>query len=137
MTDTTNNSQLPKVGEPVDMKAYYQIVRFSPDPEVTEPVNVALFVSNGRNSLLYDETFPKLTCVAPKFDRGLLEMYLKHLSVAVEEAGNEGARLISSASAQFSLTEPREILTDNVNAFTQTMLQRFLTRGETRHREGT
>jgi hypothetical protein len=110
------------------MKTYYQVVRFSPDPEVVEPVNVALFVAGDRNSLVYDETFPKLSCVAPKFDRGLLDLYLRHLSTAVEDAGGEGARLISSASSQFSLTGPREILTSNINAFLQTLVDRYLAR---------
>ena len=72
------------------MKPYYQVVRFWPDPEVVEPVNVALFVASDRNWLVYDETFPKLSCVAPKFDRGLLDLYLRYLSTAVEDAGGEG-----------------------------------------------
>ncbi len=117
------------------MKPYYQVVRFSPDPEVVEPVNVALFVANDRNSLVYDETFPKLSCVAPKFDRGLLDLYLRHLSTAVEDAGGEGARLISSASAQFSLTGPREILTSNINAFVQTLVERYLARAGSKRGE--
>jgi len=77
---------------------------------------------------VYNDSFPKLGCIAPNFDKGLLDMHLKYLRGAVESAKNDGPNIITSTSSQFTLTDRREILTRNIEAFLPALMEKYLTR---------
>lgn len=84
----------------------YTVVKFSPIPEQTEYVNVALLFSDPRFGLVYDSKFPKLTCVAPNFDTEFLIEYMRAAMLPSQEFA---VRSVNLASAQFQLTPIREL----------------------------
>jgi hypothetical protein len=120
------------------MTAQYSIVRFSPVPEQTEFVNVALLFSDPRVGLVYDERFPKLTCIAPYFDTGFL---VEYLSAVVANAGardfQTAAGEVSRASAQFRLSAARELARPLTQDIVARLTKAHLARAEHTHRRET
>ena len=88
------------------MTSQFHVIRFSPVPEFTEPVNVALLLvdEHGRSRLLYNAAVPKLQCVAPAFDKGLLVFLLQRLSSKVSGIRVSAAlEILRAESAQIQL----------------------------------
>ena len=64
------------------MTQSFSVVRFSPNPEEVEFMNVGLLLwSGGQHQLLYHPSFPKLECVAPDMRPATIERYLPNTSV--------------------------------------------------------
>lgn len=112
------------------MNDAFSIVRFSPDPEEVEYINVALLIWSGStNSLVMDESFPKLSCMAPGFSASLMRDYLRaiHRKVcnsSVELAGRE----MQSYNSQFLAIGPRAIAGEFSESMIDILKHRYLTK---------
>lgn len=117
------------------MNAAFSVVRFSPDPEEIEFVNVGIFLWGDRPRLVFDPTFQKLACVAPHADHGMLGLSLTTLASSLGDCKPEEAvPRARSLSAQFQVTAPRHIFTsassDSVEAALKT---KYLVKPPHRH----
>jgi len=120
------------------MTTQYSVVRFSPIPEQTEFVNVALLFSDRRWGLIYDDSFPKLTCIAPHVDTLFLVRYLKSVVASAAEANfATTAGEVGRASSQFEIGPTRE-LTQPVTAELVAQLRKtYLSKAHHTHRKET
>lgn len=84
----------------------FSILRFSPDPEDVEYINVAIRLESGR--VVYDPAFPKLRCIAPGYDTSSLKFYLDSLHEDFAHANMDTfCELLKAQSSQFVATKPR------------------------------
>ncbi|HMJ15109.1 MAG TPA: hypothetical protein VK524_27030 [Polyangiaceae bacterium] len=117
------------------MSEQYSVVRFSPTPEQTEHVNVALLFSDPRFGLVYDQKFPKLTCIAPDFDKGFL---IEYLMAVVATAGARdfslAATTVRQAGAQFQMTRARELSAPLTAELVQNLTRVHLSRAKHTHK---
>jgi hypothetical protein len=84
----------------------FTLVRFTPDPEEVEPVNVAGIVWDRRVRLVVEEGFPRLACVAPHFDRDVLRFYLEGFIERLQDQPVPGGPVFP-LSSQFQVLPPR------------------------------
>jgi hypothetical protein len=109
------------------MSLEFNVVRFTPDPEEVEPVNVALLLwGSDRPRLLFDETFPRLRCIAPNVDSSLVRYYLEDLSQRLAEDATPRERIGASLSSQFQLSQPKRIVTQPTEEVLTTLKERYL-----------
>lgn len=93
------------------LKPHFRVVRFSPVPEVTEHINVALLVVADRPRLLVDVEFQKLGCVAPQFDATMLRFWLESIQEELRRiAPANAATFLATVSSQFALGEPQVLV---------------------------
>lgn len=93
------------------MNPQLSVLRFSPDPEEIEYINVALLFENGRTNLVYENTFPRLACLLPSFDTKLLVYYLQDIQARISsESFSHAKKLIASESSQFIFTETQNLI---------------------------
>ncbi|MCK6501403.1 MAG: hypothetical protein L6Q38_18135, partial [Nitrospira sp.] len=117
------------------MNASFTIVRFSPNPEEVEHVNVALLLWDGQHRLVYDASFPKLSCIAPGFDARLLSFYLQKLESKIHSVPpGEAARILGSFSSQLQILGPRELTGPPFDATLRVLIDKYLSRQPRRHR---
>ena len=93
------------------MNSSFSVVRFSPDPEEVEYVNVAVLVWFGSYELVIDRRFPKLNCVASGVSARLLREQIEYITQLLADVHPE--RLPEKAramSAQFEVSKPRELV---------------------------
>jgi len=86
----------------------FSVLRFSPNPEELEHINVALVMAGPPPRIEFLHDFPKLACIAPDFDRSLLEDYLADLPQKIEGAGDL-VFAIESLSSQFRVTPLQQL----------------------------
>jgi hypothetical protein len=120
------------------MSPQYSIVRFSPVPEQTEFVNVALLFSDPRIGLIYDERFPKLACIAPFFDA---EFLVEYLSAVIKSAGARdfaaAASEVHRATSQFRLSPACELARPATQQVIKQLKRVHLAKTEHTHRRET
>lgn len=107
--------------------ASYRLVYFQPDPEDGERVCVALLFTAERDvELLYDSSFPKLRCLAPRIDSDLVHIYLDDLKSSSKRNPSEIESLLRRQSSQLVTSEVRKCvwpLTDKSRFY---FMKRFL-----------
>ncbi len=64
----------------MELKPHFRVVRFSPVPEIQEPVNVALLFVADHARLVSDFEFQKLGCIAPNYDKAMLRFWLEDIA---------------------------------------------------------
>jgi hypothetical protein len=111
------------------MTATYRLVYFQPDPEDGERVCVALLFNTERDTeLLYDPAFPKLKCLAPRTDSGLVRFYLEDLEAGVRRSPSDISSLIRHHSPQLTTSEARRSAWPLGEKARSYLMRRFLTR---------
>ncbi len=87
-------------------------------PECVEAVNVALLILDSRPRIVSDFKFEKLSCVAPSFDRSVLQFWLECASAEIANTPlSEVPVRLASRSAQVQIGEPtflRREITESV-----------------------
>ncbi len=106
----------------------FSIVRFSPDPEEIERVNVALLLWGAERSLFYRDDFPKLRCVAgDAFPRSFLREYLESLAQRARALPPEESYVaLNAVSAQVRVSRFRHAPQVADPAFVAGLAERYL-----------
>jgi hypothetical protein len=102
------------------MNTKFSILRFSPDPEEVEYVNVAIWIEP--RHMVYDPEFPKLRCVAPGYDTTILKFYLDDL----HESASGSIESLMSKSSQFVVTTPKSLRAEMSEATVKELQRRYL-----------
>lgn len=111
------------------MNPQLSVLRFSPDPEQTEYINVALLFENGKTNLIYEPNFSRLTQLIPTFDIKLLAYYLQDIQARISLGSFPHAmRLITQESSQFICTAPQSLLPPVSKEIIQTLKRKYLER---------
>ena len=88
----------------MELKPHFRVVRFTPVPEIQEPVNVALLFVDNKARLVSDYEFQKLSCIAPNFDKEMLKFWLEDIAGDLESIKPQDAfSHIASRSAQIQV----------------------------------
>jgi hypothetical protein len=112
------------------------------DPEVNEPINVALLGLDNRARLLTDKEFPKLACVSPRFDTNTLQFWLKQVQ---DELGSiklgsikpeEAPAYLASRTAQIQVGEAQHFTRTVSKDFEDKLIDVYLRRQTRPHRTG-
>jgi len=91
----------------MELKSHFRVVRFSPVPEVLEPINVALLIFDRSPRLVTDYEFEKLGCVAPSFDRSTLQVWLEIIADDIRRVPPQDIpSWLTSRTAQIQLGKP-------------------------------
>ncbi len=110
------------------MNLAYNLVQFSPLPEEIEFINVALILWGDRPRIVFEDSFPKLRCIAPNFDTELLEVSLHGLDRTLQAASvAEAHRVVNAYSAQLRAVEARPIH-GSIDDAAVVLRRRFLSR---------
>src|SRR6266853_407973 len=90
-------------------KRTYRLVYFQPEPEDGERICVGLlFYDQGLYSLVYDSSFPKLSCVAPRYGKATLKFYLDELEESLHRASpDEVEALLRKSGPQLLVSDVR------------------------------
>jgi hypothetical protein len=112
------------------LTASYRLIYFQPDPEDGERVSVGLlFNIKNEVELLYDRKFPKLKCLAPHLDAGLIAMYLDDMSAQLRGRPSDDLDIILRGYEPYLVTsEVRKSawpLTDKDRVY---LIRRFLSK---------
>ena len=109
-------------------KRSYRLVYFQPEPEDGERVCVGLlFCDYGQYSLSYDSSFPKLSCVAPRYGKAALKFYLNELEQSLHRASpDEVETILRKSGPQILTSDVRALLAPLSNAIKQKLLERFV-----------
>lgn len=119
------------------MTAQFSVVSFSPDPEEVEHVHVALLFSERQWGMVFDPRFPKLTCIAPRFDPGLIQGYLQDFANdTASRPFAEVPALLSGRSSQFRASEPRALITDLTPSLVELLKTKYLAKAPHSHARG-
>lgn len=95
------------------MQAELRLLQFSPAPEILEPVNVALIVSDRGNLIHYDKRFPRLAKLARDFNVSAIVPILEDYEDRIRNfEANEIKTFVRARSGQWNVSEPR-LLTEN------------------------
>jgi len=88
----------------MELKPHFRVVRFTPVPEIQEGVNVALLFVDERARLVMDSEFQKLGCVAPNFDKSILQFWLSDIGESLSSIKPQDAYAhIASRTAQIQV----------------------------------
>jgi hypothetical protein len=114
----------------MELKPHFRVVRFSPVPEVQEPVNVALLFVEDKARLVSDFEFEKLGCVAPSFDKSILRFWLEDIRETLSSVQPEDAYThLASRTAQIQVG-PMHWLTRKLSPeFELRLINNYLRRG--------
>jgi hypothetical protein len=112
----------------LNTKRTYRLVYFQPEPEDGERICVGLlFRDQGQYSLIYDSSFPRLSCLAPHYGKAALKFYLDDLEETLRRASPEDVELILRKSGpQIAASDARVLLAPLTNAIKQKLLERFV-----------
>jgi hypothetical protein len=105
----------------------YSLLFFQPDPEGGERVCIGILAGAGKAmELLYDPNFPKLRCIAPRVDVGVLHVYMEELLEQAQKKPAELESVLLKFTPQLISSEKRKIrwpLTEKTRAL---LIDRFL-----------
>jgi hypothetical protein len=106
----------------------YRLVYFQPDPEDGERVCVGLLFRDHREySLVYDSSFPKLSCIAPRYEKSVLKLYLDELKESLSSATAEDeAIILRQYVPQIIVSDERDLLAPLTESIKQRLLERFV-----------
>jgi hypothetical protein len=107
------------------MSTAFSILRFTPDPEEVEPANVALVLWNGVARIVYDDSFPRLSCLAPWVDKDSLCFLLEDLQKEIASADPRTAA-DALGSVQFSLSATKQVADLGRGDTDRLLLDRYL-----------
>jgi hypothetical protein len=109
--------------------ALYRLIYFQPNPEDGERVSVALlFQANGDVELLYDPHFPKLKCLAPHVDLGLIRLYLDDMTDRLKRQPSNVDSIVGGQTAQLVASEIRKVSWPLSNEERVYLMKRFLSK---------
>jgi hypothetical protein len=121
----------------MELTPHYRVVRFSPAPELHEPVNVALLLVDEKARLITDYVFQKLHCVAPRFNSKLLQFLLEHVQEELHSIKPEEAHIFLSAqTAQLQVGEPQRLTRGTSKDFEAHLIDLYLKRPTQVHKPG-
>jgi hypothetical protein len=111
------------------LTASYRLVYFQPDPEDGERVCVALLVSVNRHfEMLYDQSFPKLKCLAPHIDPKLIRIYLDDMEVHLNRGSSDIDFLLRKHAPHLVTSQVRKLAWPLSNTDRIHLVERFLSR---------
>lgn len=109
--------------------ASYRLVYFQPDPEDGERVCVALlFNTKNEIELLYDRKFPKLKCLAPHLDAGLIAMYLDDMRVHLNLRPSDIETILRGYTPYIVTSDVRKATWPLADADRAYLIKRFLSK---------
>jgi hypothetical protein len=92
------------------MNPGFSIIRYSPDPEEIEYINIALYFWGLEPGIVYLDDFPRLSCIYPLASRSLLTTYLKFLEACLNKREPHEARAeVQSHTSQYKCLQYREL----------------------------
>ncbi len=112
----------------LETKRNYRLVYFQPDPEDGERICIGLlFYDQDQYSLIYDSSFPKLSCIAPRYGKAVLKLYLDELEESLRRASPYDVELtLKKSGPQIITSDIRALLVPLTNAIKQKLLERFV-----------
>jgi hypothetical protein len=114
----------------IDLKkrTSYRLVYFQPNPEDGERVCVGLLFRDQKEfSLVYDSAFRRLSCIAPRHEKGLLKTYIDELEETLRQARPEDEKMIlRKFGPQIIVSEERALLAPLTSSIKQRLLERFV-----------
>ena len=106
----------------------YRLLYFSPEPETGERVCIGILFSDGQHqSLLFDEKFSKLKCIAPGFEPSLALFYLRDVERELQQAPDPDA-VLRTYGSQLQTSTPREIVQPLTESLKLHLFARFVSR---------
>jgi hypothetical protein len=116
----------------MELRNHYRLVKFSPVPECVEPVNVAVLLVDRSPRIVTDFKFQKLGCVAPFFNKSVLEFWIKELSEELSGLnatdGERVSNIITSRTSQIKLGAPNFVSRDFTKAIEDRLINVYLKR---------
>lgn len=100
----------------------FSVLRYTPDPEDVEPVNVALVLWQDPPELLIDPKFPRLACLAEYADPDVVRFYLDDFGRRLGRP-EHGARALSS---QFQVGDRKRIVAPLTEATLEMLRNKYL-----------
>jgi|GEM_PF-5759503 hypothetical protein len=114
----------------IDMKfkRSYRLVYFQPNPEDGERVCIAILAEEeGRYTVFYDSSFPKLSCIAPTREKMMLKLYLDDLEHSLESRRlEEEFAILKRFGPQIIFSERRILLSSITEIVKKRLLERFV-----------
>lgn len=108
----------------------YRLLYFQPDPEDGERVCVGLlFQENRSRSVLYDDKFQKVRCIAPSYEPELVKFYLDDLDSTLRNCEDDLALILRRYGPQLVASEERLVSLPLTDSARFSLLQRFVARG--------
>lgn len=111
--------------------AKYRLLFFQPNPEDGERVCVGVLLEEeyGRSySVLYDEKFPKVRCIAPGAEPELIKFYLDDLNGALRSrSGDDPILILKRYGPQLVASEERLVALPITDTTKLRLLERFVT----------
>ncbi|HEY5911338.1 MAG TPA: hypothetical protein VJA21_12115 [Verrucomicrobiae bacterium] len=121
----------------MELTPHFRVVRFSPTPEINEPVNVALLVIEEKARLVTDKEFQKLACVSPRFDTKILRSWLEQIQDELSDVTPEEApAFLASRTAQIQVGEPQRLMDKLASSYESKLIDIYLRRQTRPHKTG-
>src|SRR5258708_2421274 len=115
------------VGELKRSLASYRLIYFQPDPEDGERVTVAILAYHDHEvEIIYDNKFPKLRCLAPNIEPGIVSFILSDLKRTLSEVDSEIDQRLKSRAPQLVVSEERKLAWPLSNEARLYLIERFL-----------
>lgn len=107
--------------------AQYRLLYVQPDPDRGDRVCVGVLFreSPRRISVLYDQDFTKLRCVAPDVDQDLLRLYLTDFRSTVERSHDDLEIALKRYGPQVTASVDRYVASPITDRVKQLLLERF------------
>jgi hypothetical protein len=111
----------------------YRLLFFQPEPEDGERVCVGVLFEEDRArsySVLYDDKFPKVRCIAPHYEPELIKFYLDDLGSALRnDSGDDLTLTLRRYGPQLIASEERFVSLPLTDATKLRLLERFVSPG--------
>ena len=89
----------------------YRLLFFSPEPEAEERVCIGLLFTDGRSrTVLCDDNFPKVRCIAPKFELSLLRFFVRDMEGALRDSDEPVEIVLGRYAPHIQASTPRSLL---------------------------
>jgi hypothetical protein len=111
--------------------AEYRLLHFQPDPEDGDRVCVGILLhEDGRFTVLSDDRFPKLHCLAPGFEPDLVGFYLTDLERSLNRSHDPVEITLRRYAPQLVVSEARSVVMPISESTKLRLLERFVIPGK-------
>lgn len=118
----------------MELNDRFHVVRFAPNPETTEFVNVALLFVDDSVRLVKDVQFERLQCIAPRFNTRILQFWLDELEQNLRSVrAEEVPYFLESLTSQIQVGEAHNLTSALDSAFESKLVDVYLKRQHKAH----
>lgn len=108
----------------------YRLLYFQPNPEDGERVCVGLLFEERRSrSVVYDDKFQKVRCIAPSYEPELMKFYLDDLDSTLQNSEDDLTLILRRYGPQLVASEERLVSLPLTDTTRFSLLERFVARG--------